>query len=195
MPYTQDDDVSKAGKRRRLRKAKSGKVDVIEDLVDLDVPDDFYEKRDAMAKQLAIDKAKRAAQDRKVEKIFRERRRKALEAQLLDRDQIEAIQLKVEFLLREILDPAAFEYLNIIREKDNILCHKICYALFPPKDMRRIDDLYQRAVRHGYKGKKIDLTTIIKYERAFKGIKPKMEVERDGKRIDIREQIGARKVA
>ena len=108
---------------------------------------------------------------------------------------MEEIDKGIGYILYNILEPAAFEYLNTIRIKDNELCHKICYALFPPEDMKRVGEYAWRIYEHGYTGKKITLNTIIKYERAFKGIKPTIEVERDGKRTSLQETVGARKIA
>lgn len=195
MPYTPDEDVSKAGKRKRIRKAKEGRADFIEDIIDLDMPADFYEKRDEMAKQLAIDRANRKKAEAQVLENFRQKRLKRIQEQMLSQKQIETINDMVEYLLINICEPDAFRYLNEIRKKDNELCKKITYALFPPKVMKDLHKYVTRVYSHGPPKEKITLLTIQKYERAFKGKKPKIEIERDGERTEIGEKFRGRKVA
>lgn len=187
-----DNRVDKKSKAKRVREAKDGKRDFIEDIMGSEPISGTDEVRDRTAKILAIDRAERVKKDRSALEYFRQRRKAAIRSQLLSKEQVVLINKQIQYVLWYCCEPAAYEYLNLIRQRDNELCHKICYALFPPEEMKRLDGMVDRIYHHGPPKKKITLTTIIKYERAFKGIKSKIEVERDGERTEI---FKARKIA
>jgi len=180
-----DKKADKRSKAKRVREAIDGKRDFIEDIVGTEPFSGTAEERDKMSKMLARDRAERDEIHRKTLAGFRKRREEVLKSQLLTQEQTTIINNQMGYLLFNCCEPDAFQYINFLREKDNIICHKLCYALFPPKEMRRLKDLVWRIYTHGPPKKKITLLTILRYERAFRGIKTKIEVERDGKRSEI----------
>jgi len=176
-------------------KGKTGKVDLIEDHLSTEELAGTYEVREKTAKILRNDRMLQAEQDRLIMKGFRDREMARINEALTDINMVKMINQQVEFLLLHTMEEDAFLYLNEIRNKDTELCYKITYALVPPADMRRLGDLCARLISHGPPKNKIKKDYVIRLERAFKGIKPTVEIERDGVRETIGERFQGRKIA
>jgi len=178
---------SRQEKRKQVRRARDGKIDLIEDQLGTEELKGTYEDRDKAAKILAIDRAMQAEKDRLIMKGFRDREEARLQEILSNQEIIKSINQQIEFLLYNTMEREAFMYLDEIRYRDNELCNKITYALVPPEDMNRLTSLCQRILDHGPPKNKIQKDWVIRLERAFTNRKPKVEVERDGKREGLLE--------
>jgi len=127
---------------------------------------------------------------------LRKKREDEIRDTLMDQQQYQQILNNIDFLLPFLLTSEAYTYLHTLRYLEPAICRRIMHFLFQPTDIQNLD-LYVEAVRsrgHGPK-KRITLDTIIRIERKIKEIKPKIEVQRDGKRESLQETIGARKIA
>ena len=190
------------GKRRYKGKykGKRGKIDYIEDIIGTEPLSGTYEDRKKMAKMLKKDDLEREAQERKeLQTIRREKLqllREKLKKEGKNRVRWEDVNRKIEWLLPYVCEPAAHEYLKIIQQKSPEICQQIMKYLFHPEDIKRLDNYIYRVkqVGHGPKNK-IKLQRVIKIERAIRKIKPKIQIERDGERIDISQKLRGRQVA
>lgn len=181
---------SKAEKSKRLRKAKSGKVDIIEDTIGTEVMKGTYEDRDKTAKLLAIDKAHQLEAHRKQLREFRRQEIEAWQAQLPTKEEEELMQRRVEYVLLHLCEPNAFEYLDHLRNVNHQLCKRIVFCLLrEDKIMDRLPEICARIFKHGAPKKRITMKTIATWEKAITGKKTKIEVERDGKREEFGRHI------
>jgi len=182
------------GKYTGKHKGKRGKIDYIEDIIGTEPLSGTYKERDKMAKKLRNEKMLKKAQEDVYLRGVRKKREEEIMLKLMDVKKNNSIEQKIGYVLKNVLEPSAYEYINIIRQMNQELCHKICYCLFPPDTMLKLDSYVQRILTHGPPREKIKLSTILKYERAIKGIKPSIKIEEDGIRIDIKDRISGRKV-
>jgi len=177
---------SKQEKRQRLRKAKSGKIDTIEDVLSTEELKGSYEERDKTAKILAIDRAHQLDAHRMKLREFRRQEVEAYQAQLPTKEEEELIQRRVEYVLLHLCEPRAFEYLSYLRIHDHQLCKRVVFCLLrEDRIMDRLEEICARIFKHGAPKKKITMKTIVKWMRAITGRKTKIEVERDGKREEF----------
>lgn len=177
-------------------KGKTGKIDVIEDIIGTEELSGTYEGRELNWKR--IEQERKLAADWQAKQLREARDRKEKELRKTMTDQVKILELnqKIDYLLPFLLDEDAYRYINVLRQLEPKICNVIMHYLFPPNDIEKIDTYVEVITKRGYGPKrKISLATIMKYERHIKKIKPKIEVEIDGERKSLQEAIGARKVA
>lgn len=185
------------GNFKKRSVGKTGKVDVIEDIIGTEELKGTYEVREQTAKLLKQDKMIREAREKKFDEMMqlRERKRKELEELAENEKKFRDINMRLTYVLYHTLEPDAYQYLDYLRRNNQDLCHKIIYCIVPPKEMRMLDAYVSEIQKHGPSKEKIKLEYIIALEKAITGRKSKIEVERDGERISIDEAIRGRKVA
>ncbi len=176
-------------------KGKTGKIDVVEDIIGTEPLSGTYEGREHNWKVIKREKMLIEDWQRKQFEKAREKREKEIRTMMADQITVQNINQKIDFLLPYLLDNDAYRHLNTLRQLEPKLCQHIMHYLFQPKDLQKIDLYVEVITKRGYgPKKKVSLTTIMKIERKIKGIKPKIEVERDGERKTLQETI-ARKIA
>lgn len=177
-------------------KGKTGKIDIIEDIIGTEPLSGTYEGRKQNWKN--IQKEKLFIEELRKKKLeeYKKKHEDIIRDTLQDQQKYNQILQKINFLLPFLLTDDAYMYISTLRYLEPNICKRIMHYLFQPDDIRKLDLYVETIRRRGYGPKKrIALNTIIKIERKVKNIKPKIEVERDGKRETFQEKIGARKIA
>ena len=102
------------------------------------------------------------------------------------KDRVISISEKVDFILRTVLAPDAYSYLNNLRNKEPIVHQHIYNELISPDVIQNIDYLIAIIQQRGSVLRKIPLDVIIYIERKVKGIKGKIQVKKgDGEMMDL----------
>lgn len=183
----------------RLRgkyKGKTGKIDVIEDIIGTEPLSGTYKGRKHNWKIIEREKRLLADLQKKRLKEIITAKEKKLRETMTNQILVTDLNNKIDYLLPFLLDNDAYRHINMLRQLEPTICQTIIHYLFPPKDIAKIDIYVEVITKRGYgPKKKINLTTIMKYERHIRGTKPKIEVEIDGQRKSFQEAIGARKIA
>jgi len=106
--------------------------------------------------------------------------------QNLMRERVHSITEKVVYVLRAVLAPDAFSYLEKIKTNEPMVYQAIYNELISPDVVTNIDYLIAIINRQGGIPRRIPLDAIIHLERKIKGIKGKIQVKKgDGKRMDL----------
>ena len=114
---------------------------------------------------------------------YRSKKEQEIRKTMADQVKVGNMNQKIGFLLPYLTEPDAYRYLFTLLQLEPVVCQHIMDHLFPPRDLKNLD-MYVDVVTkkgHGPK-KKISLITIMKIERKVRGIKNKIEVDRNGKR-------------
>ena len=127
--------------------------------------------------------------EHEIEKI-RLRKMKALmqaqKQQQETKEMIMSLSEKVNFVLRAVLNPDAYSYLENIRQKEPNVYTAIYNELVSPEVVREIDYLIAIISKQGGVPRRIPLDVIIYLERKVKGIKSSVKVKRgNGEMIDL----------
>ena len=102
------------------------------------------------------------------------------------RERVISINDKIIYVLRAVLDPEAFSYLEKIRSNEPMIYQAIFNELVSPDVINNIDYLIAIINRQGGVPRKIPLDAIIYLERKIKGIKGKIQVKKgDGEMMDL----------
>jgi len=101
------------------------------------------------------------------------------------KDRVVSISEKVEYVLKVVLAPEAYNYLNSIKGKEPNVYRAIYNELINPDVIRSIDYLLAIIQQRGGVPKKIPLDAIIYLERKVKGIKSKIQVKRGDDLMDL----------
>ncbi len=102
------------------------------------------------------------------------------------KNRVSSISEKVDFILRTVLAPDAYSYLNNLRTKEPIVYQHIYNELISPDVIQNIDYLITLIQQRGSVPRKIPLDVIIYIERKVKGIKGKIQVKKgDGEMMDL----------
>jgi len=102
------------------------------------------------------------------------------------KDRVVSISEKVDFILRTVLAPDAYSYLNNLRTKEPMVYQHIYNELISPDVIQNIDYLITIIRQRGSVPRKIPLDVIIYIERKVKGIKGKIQVKKgDGEMMDL----------
>lgn len=114
----------------------------------------------------------------RIQEIMRQKQ----EAEVRAKQRVPTIQDKVEMLLRVLMQPAAFQYLNEIRTRNINLYNQIKSSLFPPEIIAEIDVLmeyyHQGLIRIGI----ISLDEVQLLERQILGISSSITVKKQGEK-------------
>jgi len=105
--------------------------------------------------------------------------------QELLKDRVVSISEKVEYVLKVVLAPDAYNYLNSIKSKEPNVYQAIYNELINPEVIQSIDYLLAIIQQRGGVPKKIPLDAIIYLERKIKGIKSKIQVKRGDDLMDL----------
>ena len=101
-------------------------------------------------------------------------------------ERIVSINDKVIYVLRVVLAPDAFSYLERIKSNEPMVYQAIFNELVSPDVIANIDYLIAIINRQGGVPRKIPLDAIIYLERKVKGIKGKIQVKKgDGEMMDL----------
>jgi DNA-binding TFAR19-related protein (PDSD5 family) len=109
----------------------------------------------------------------------------AKKQQELVKDRVVSISEKVEYVLRVVLAPEAYNYLNTLKSKEPNVYRVIYNELINPEVIQSIDYLLAIIRQRGGVPKKIPLDAIIYLERKAKGIKSKIQVKRGDDMMDL----------
>ena len=101
------------------------------------------------------------------------------------KDRVVSISEKVEYVLKVVLAPEAYNYLNSIKGKEPNVYRAIYNELINPDVIRSIDYLLAIIQQRGGVPKKIPLDAIIYLERKVKGIRSKIQVKRGDNLMDL----------
>lgn len=101
------------------------------------------------------------------------------------KDRVVSISEKVEYVLKVVLAPEAYNYLNSIKGKEPNVYRAIYNELISPDVIQSIDYLLTIIQQRGGVPKKIPLDAIIYLERKVKGIKSKIQVKRGNDLMDL----------
>jgi len=101
------------------------------------------------------------------------------------KDRVISISEKVEYVLKVVLAPEAYNYLNSIKGKEPNVYRAIYNELINPDVIQSIDYLLAIIQQRGGVPKKIPLDAIIYLERKVKGIRSKIQVKRGDNLMDL----------
>ena len=101
-------------------------------------------------------------------------------------ERVNSITEKVVYVLRAVLAPDAFSYLEKMKTNEPMVYQTIYNELISPDVLMNIDYLLTVINRQGGIPRRIPLDAIIHLERKIKGIKGKIQVKKgDGKMMDL----------
>lgn len=167
-------------------KGKTGKIDVVEEIIGTEPLSGTYKGRKHNWKIQQREKMILADLQKKRLETYRSKREQEIRKTMADQVKVGNMNQKIGFILPYLTDPDAYRYLFTLLQLEPVVCQHIMYYLFPPRDLKNLD-MYVDVITkkgHGPK-KKISLISILKIERKVRGVKNKIEVERDGKRKRI----------
>jgi len=158
----------------RLRgkyKGKTGKIDLIEDILSTEELKGTYDDRKRVAKLNKLEDMKKQAETQKQLDLIKKEREKIIKEQLLDRTTVMAIDSKIDFVLPFVLEFNAYYYINRLRNEDPQACKQIIKYLFPPNDIHKLDSYVQAIQTKGRGPKnKISYDTIDRIYRKVKNL-------------------------
>ncbi len=100
-------------------------------------------------------------------------------------ERVVSISEKIDFVLRVVLAPEAYNYLNNLKNNEPNVYKIIHNELISPDVVQSIDYLLYIIKNRGGIPRKIPLDAIIYLERKVKGIKSKIKVKRGDKMMDL----------
>ena len=101
-------------------------------------------------------------------------------------ERVHSITEKVVYVLRAVLAPDAFSYLEKIKTSEPMVYQAIYNELISPEVVANIDYLIAIINRQGGTPRRIPLDAIIHLVRKIKGIKGKIQVKKgDGQLMDL----------
>ena len=109
----------------------------------------------------------------------------AKKQQELIKDRVVSITDKIEYVLKIVLSPEAYNYLNSIKGKEPNVYRAIYNELINPEVIQSIDYLLAIIQQRGGVPKQIPLDAIIYLERKAKGIRSKIQVQRGDEMMDL----------
>ena len=110
----------------------------------------------------------------------------AQKRQQVTQERVVSVKDKVLYVLRVVLAPDAFSYLERIKSNEPMVYQGIFNELVSPDVIANIDYLIAIINRQGGVPRKIPLDAIIYLERKVKGIKGKIQVKKgDGEMMDL----------
>ncbi len=124
-----------------------------------------------------------------LEKLRMKKMKALIEAQKrqqASQERVISINDKIIYVLRVVLAPDAFSYLEKIRTNEPMVYQAIFNELVSPDVISNIDYLIAIINRQGGVPRKIPLDAIIYLERKIKGIKGKIQIKKsDGEMMDL----------
>ncbi len=136
-----------------------------------------------------MDESKEDQEQHELEKLRRKKMKALMEAQKrqqASQERVVSINDKLIYVLRVVLAPDAFSYLEKIRTNEPMVYQAIFNELVSQDVIANIDYLIAIINRQGGVPRKIPLDAIIYLERKIKGIKGKIQVKKgDGEMMDL----------
>jgi len=136
-----------------------------------------------------MDERNNDSEQHELEKLRLKKMKALMEAQKRQQatqERVVSINDKIIYVLRAVLAPDAFSYLEKIRSSEPMVYQAIYSELVSPDVIANIDYLIAIINRQGGVPRKIPLDAIIYLERKVKGIKGKIQVKKgDGEMMDL----------
>ena len=136
-----------------------------------------------------MDESNKDNEQHELEKLRMKKMKALMEAQKrqqASQERVVSINDKIIYVLRVVLAPDAFSYLDKIKTNEPMVYQAIFNELVSPDVITNIDYLIAIINRQGGIPRKIPLDAIIYLERKIKGIKGKIQVKKgDGKMMDL----------
>jgi DNA-binding TFAR19-related protein (PDSD5 family) len=136
-----------------------------------------------------MDESNKDQEEYELEKLRMKKMKALIEAQKrqqANQERAVSINEKITYVLRIVLAPDAFSYLEKIRTNEPRVYQAIFNELVSPDVIANVDYLIAIINRQGGVPRKIPLDAIIHLERKIKGIKGKIQVKKgDGKMMDL----------
>ena len=124
-----------------------------------------------------------------LEKIRLKKMKALMESQKMQhaaKERINGVYEKIDFVLRAVMEPDAYNYLNKLRSTDSLVYQRIYGELVSPDVVQNIDYLVALIRQRGGVARRIPLDVIIYLERKIKGIKSSIKVKQgDGEMMDL----------
>ncbi|MFX0036309.1 MAG: hypothetical protein ACFE9I_11810 [Candidatus Hermodarchaeota archaeon] len=123
-----------------------------------------------------------------LEKIRMKKMRAIMEAKKreeLVQERVVSISDKIDYVLKVVLAPDAYNYLNNLKINEPHVYQSIYNELISPDVIQSIDYLIQIINRRGGVPRRIPLDVIIFLERKVKGIRSKIQVKRGDDIMDL----------
>ena len=96
-----------------------------------------------------------------------------------------SIEDKIDYILKVVLSPDAYSYLNMIKQNEPPVYKLIYNELISPDVIQNIDYLLSIIRLRGGVPRRIPADAIIYLERKVKGIKSKIQVKRGDELLDL----------
>ena len=126
---------------------------------------------------------------RELEKIRMKKLKALMEAQKRNQatqEKVVSVWEKVDYILRAVMMPDAYTYLNYLKTNEPQIYQQIINELISPDVIQSIDYLMTIIAQSGGVPRRIPKDVIIMLERQAKGIKSKIQVKQgDGKMMDL----------
>jgi DNA-binding TFAR19-related protein (PDSD5 family) len=136
-----------------------------------------------------MDEQNNDSEQHELEKLRLKKMKALMDAQKRQKatqERVVSINDKVIYVLRVVLAPDAFSYLEKIRSNEPMVYQAIYNELVSPDVIANIDYLIAIINRQGGVPRKIPLDAIIYLERKIKGVKGKIQVKKgDGELMDL----------
>ena len=105
-------------------------------------------------------------------------------------DKTSSLSQKIDYLLKIVLMPDAFNYLSNLKVKEPQVYQKIFDQLINPEVITNLDYLLSIITKQGgVVGRRIPLDLIIFLERQIKGVKSKIQVVRKDESMDLKNYL------
>lgn len=124
-----------------------------------------------------------------LEKIRLKKMKALMESQKMQqaaKERVNGIYEKIDFVLRAVMEPDAYNYLNKLKSTDPLVYQRIYGELVSPEVIQEIDYLVAIIKQRGAVARRIPLDVIIYLERKIKGVKSSIKVKQgDGEMMDL----------
>ena len=136
-----------------------------------------------------MDDSNKDKEQHELDKLRMKKMKALMEAQKRQKasqERVLSINDKIIYVLRVVLAPDAFSYLEKIRTNEPMVYQAIFNELVSPDVITNVDYLIAIINRQGGVPRKIPLDAIIHLERKIKGIKGKIQVKKgNGEMMDL----------
>jgi DNA-binding TFAR19-related protein (PDSD5 family) len=126
--------------------------------------------------------------DHELDKIRMKKMRELMDAKKRQEDMKKyevSVGDKLEFVLRSVLAPDAYQYLNRLKENEPHVYQYIMNELVGQEVIQKLDLLIMLIQQRGGVARQIPIDVIIYLERKAKGIKSKIKVKRGDEIMDL----------
>jgi DNA-binding TFAR19-related protein (PDSD5 family) len=128
-------------------------------------------------------------EEHELEKIRLKKMKALMESQKMQqaaKERVNGIYEKIDFVLRAVMEPDAYNHLNKLRSTDPSVYQRIYGELVSQDVVQNIDYLIALIRQRGGVGRRIPLDVIIYLERKIKGVKSSIKVKQgDGEMMDL----------